>query len=204
MKSHAIKTGLLAAASVAGLAIAVLGSSMAHATTIVSTPGVNAIVDEDSTARAVYFPNGSLGFKNGPYPATLNSRVPVPVGSYNKGDVYLRWMAVRFADTGADSQVVLRLMEMDYSSGAVTEKAVFDSNSYTATPPGLTSSMVWKSLGCGIYMYPWNTYWYEVTQTRNAAGSNVKSAFFEVMTETGPAGCAAAQGQPQPAPHGHM
>lgn len=204
MKSHSIKTSLFTAASAAGLAIALLSSSAVHATTIISSSGATAILDEDSKARGAYFPNGSVGFTKGAFPATLNSRVPVNVGSYNDGDIYLRYIGVRFADSGADTQVVVKLMEMDQSTGAVTQKAIFDSNSYNPTSPGLTSSFVWQYYGCGLYMSPYNTYWYEVTQTKNVASNAAKAVFFDVKTQMSPAGCAAAQVAPQADPHAAM
>jgi hypothetical protein len=147
-----------------------------------TTVGSAGIVDE-SDKDLVSFSLPWAGVANtAPFPATVNLRYNVESvdGLIQGGGRY--WMRVRYIDNGSPAHVFIQLKEVNFTTGAITTRMTFDSNTFASSVFAQTQQV---TVGCNFPFGPtWtfdfsdNAYYLEVTITRAESGG---SAWLEAV-----------------------
>lgn len=160
---------LLAATS---LLLGFFGSAQAGPWT---TTGSTCLPDDDSLGTALQSLQ-SVSVGGAVFPRTIRVRCNVTDTFDRKGIAGPVGLGVRFVDSGAGAQVLVRLYEHNFVTGAVALRMSLNSDASPASP---AAQSVWNYAGCGVSLnFNRSAYWIEATVTR--ANTQAQAALHQV------------------------
>lgn len=134
----------------------------AHAGPWTST-GSTCLPDDDSLGTSLQALQ-AVSVGGAVFPKTIRLRCNVTDTFDNKGFARPVALGMRFIDTGVGANVTIRLWQHNFTTGAVAQLIVINSD---GSPPAAAAQSVWNYAGCGVSLdFNRNAYWVEATLTR--------------------------------------